>query len=881
MSLAPVPDRLRLPESLTKQLADFRQRVWKIKLVEAACGAAFGILAAWLAMFVVDRLTDTPGWVRATLFAASLIGCALFPLAVHRWVWSHRRLEQLARLIGRRFPSLGDQLLGVIELTHNQLEQDRSRALCEAAIRQVADDAGKRDFSTAVPSPRHRQWSIAVALFALGAAGLWLVFPAAASNAWVRLMAPWSRMQRFTFAAVNPLPEKLVVPHGEPFPLKASLKETTQSRPEAGRVQVGQQQPVDARLQNDAYTFELPSQLDESKMRLKIGDYSQLVTVTPMVRPELTAVKATVKLPDYLKRTELLSKDLRGGSLALVRGSQVEFNATVSRELEVAAVDGQKIKPQGAAIHSPSYPVDQNQRVALEWKDQFGLSGREPFVITITGREDEAPSLACEDLPRQKIVLDSETLNFKLRAQDDFGIRQVGMEWVGAENQTVENLAKGERILGAGSPDRETLELAGTFSAKTLGIEPQLIQVRLFVEDYLPDRERVYSPTYTLYVLSPEDHAIWITEQLHKWHRQSLEVRDREMQLYETNKELRGMSPEQLDQADVRRRIENQSTAERANGRRLTALSNAGEELLKQAARNPELGVGHLEKWAEMLNVLKDISGNRMPSVADLLKQSSQAQLAASSPPQKSAPQAGQNRDQSAGSGGSKDEQKPNPAVPSVVDRESSQQPPDAAAKPGEPPPPGGKPSLGLVTTTLSGGKSKPGESCPPAQKLDEAVEEQRDLLAEFEKISEELNRVLANLEGSTLVKRLKAASRKQYDIAGRIGDQIGSTFGRQGRASDPKAAGVIEEMRHQEESSSQDVSTIMDDMQSYFERRRLTNFKNVLEEMKKVDIVGNLRTLADELKKENGLSMAQAEYWSDNLDRWAEDLVDPAKGGT
>jgi hypothetical protein len=282
-----------------------------------------------------------------------------------------------------------------------------------------------------------------------------------------------------------------------------------------------------------------------------------------------------------------------------------------------------------------------------------------------------------------------------------------------------------------------------------------------------------------------------------------------------------------------------------------------------------------------MLAILQDISGNRMPSVADLLKQSAQAQLAAnSSSQQKSAPQAGENRAQADGAGGSSSEQKPGPAVPSIVDRESSQQPADPNAKPGESPP-GGKPSLGLVTTTLSGGKSKSPDSCPPGEKLDEAIEEQRDLLAEFEKISEELNRVLANLEGSTLVKRLKAASRLQYEIAGRIGDQIGATFGRQGRTADAKAGAVLDEMVRQETRGSQDVSTIMDDMQSYFERRRLTNFKNVLEEMKKVDVVGNLRQLGDELKTENGLSMAQAEFWSDSLDRWAEDLVDPAKGGT
>ena len=42
------------------------------------------------------------------------------------------------------------------------------------------------------------------------------------------------------------------------------------------------------------------------------------------------------------------------------------------------------------------------------------------------------------------------------------------------------------------------------------------------------------------------------------------------------------------------------------------------------------------------------------------------------------------------------------------------------------------------------------------------------------------------------------------------------------------------------------------------------------------------MRTLGDSgVKKENGLSIAQCDYWSDTLDRWAEDLVDPASSGT
>jgi hypothetical protein len=308
-----------------------------------------------------------------------------------------------------------------------------------------------------------------------------------------------------------------------------------------------------------------------------------------------------------------------------------------------------------------------------------------------------------------------------------------------------------------------------------------------------------------------------------------------------------------------------------------------GEELVKQAMRNPEFGVGHLEKWAEMLQILKDISANRMPTVADLLTQASQAPTVAMNSPSNRTMMAGQMRANKAGgpSEPKEGEKQPPSAIPQVVDQESSQKSPEK--NPASKPSPSGstKLSLRLPTTTVVG-KSKAGEQPPPAeQKMEEAVTKQQDLLAEFEKIADELNRVLANLEGSTLVKRLKAASRTQYGIAGKAIDLVNKTFGAMTSRSDLAASKAIASMSEQEAKGSHDVSLIMDDMQSYFERRRFMQFKTVLDEMRKLDVVGNLRQLGDDLNKESGLSIAQCEYWSDTLDRWADDLVDPVSGGT
>jgi hypothetical protein len=179
-----------------------------------------------------------------------------------------------------------------------------------------------------------------------------------------------------------------------------------------------------------------------------------------------------------------------------------------------------------------------------------------------------------------------------------------------------------------------------------------------------------------------------------------------------------------------------------------------------------------------------------------------------------------------------------------------------------------------------NGGKPKPQADQPADETVDEAVTEQRDLLAEFEKVANELNKVLGNLEGSTLVKRLKAASREQYSVAGKIDEVIGESFGKSPAYFEPKVKTAFAGLTTKEDQAVHNVSYIMDDMAAYFERRRLVQFKAVLDDMRKQDVLGSLRQLATDIPREQGLSISQAEYWSDVMDRWAEDLVDPACNG-
>ncbi|MCM2371949.1 hypothetical protein [Aporhodopirellula aestuarii] len=891
MSVATESTALRVPDSLEHQLLAYRRRVWQIKIAEAVSIAVLGIGVAFLLVYGWDRLADTPRGVRGLLLIAAGTLTAIIPLFAYRWVWRHRKLEPLARLLSRQMPAVGDQLLGVLELSHSDSEQARSPALCQAAMKQVAEDAEKRDLNQATPPSAYRVVGAVATMIVIAVFALAVLYPAASANAWSRLMMPWKNTPRYTFTRIQPLPVELVVPHGEATTLPISLADSTRWQPATATLQIGGQPVAEATLNDGRYLFNVPPQITVQETTLRVGDVTQTVSLNPTLRPELASVVADVRLPEYLGQANVRRVDSRGGSVTMVRGSEAVFTATVNRNLAAGKVNAEERDVVGATLASRPVAVDDVSTLQFQWKDQFGLTPREPFELTVNAVDDEAPTLICDGLPRQAVVLDSETLKFTARASDDFGIRRIGLAWRGLDMGYVQHPAKGERALAAGDHDAADVEAIGTFCAKTLGIEPQPIELFVWAEDYLPGRNRIYSPPHVLYVLTPDQHAIWMTEQLSKWHRRALDVRDRERQLYEKNKELRDLPPSELDSEEIRREIERQASAEQSNGRRLDRLGMIGDDLVRAASRNPEIGVGHLERWAEMLQVLRDLSENRMPSVADLLdgaaEQPTQLAESKSGKPSESrgGPKAGQSRAGGAGAGNKPYEGKTPPLrnAPSLVDMESSANSPDEAiAEPGAPKKPS-SPALRLPVTTVMG-KSQPKKDAPPANQQDsmqQAVEEQEGLLAEFDKLADELNAVLANLEGSTLAKRLKAASRQQNVVAGRLTDQLQPAFGVDSKQIGKEVREELSKLKETEEASVTNVSYIMDDLAAYFERRRFMNFKATLDEMKESDVIGGLRQLATKIDEEQGLSVAEAEYWSDALDRWAENLVDPACSGS
>ncbi len=618
---------VNLPPRMKKALEKYKKRVWIIKLAEGTLAALFGLIISYLIVFGLDRLFDTPALLRALILVIGMVGMVVFlPMKYHKWVWRNRQLEGVARLLQHKFPRFGDHVLGIIELASERSDQSASPALIAAAMNQVDEEVAKHNLAEAVPNPRHKRWvltaGIPLVLVIIGA----LIIPATTRNALARWLTPWRDVERSTFAQLEDTPDQRVVAYAEPFDVEAQLKDDSPWKPEAGEARYAKQEPVTAERDGETYKFQLPPQTEDGKINLRIGDARRSIPIEPKLRPALKELIAKVQLPDYLQHEEPRIDDVRGGIVNLVKGSTATLEATTTRELSEATLNNRPQKVDGERVITEPISVDTNTEMQLTWRDRYGLTASEPQVLQFEAQEDTEPTVAITKLKNNQVFLSTDVLTFEIQAGDDFGVKHIGLAWEGIKNP-IQNPdpAIGEKTVSAGSPTSDELTVPATFSVERENVKPQSLRLRAFVEDYYPNRERIYSPQIVLHVLSPAEHYKWLIGQMQLWAGAAKDVHDKELQLHQTNRELRDMSPAELDDPAQRKTLQNQAALERANAAKLDSLIGSGEELLQEASKNSEFDGQQLESWAKMLNQLEEIAGKQMPSVADLLAQASEA----------------------------------------------------------------------------------------------------------------------------------------------------------------------------------------------------------------------------------------------------------------
>jgi len=824
-----------IPESLKRQLESFRKHLWRRKVIEIVALGWIGLFLSFLLLFGLDRIWLTPVWAR---FLILVSGVSLFagfaPYGLHRWIWGHRHEGQLARLIARRFPGLGDRLLGVIELQAQDENGDTlSPRLREAAMQVVAAEAQKRELDEALPEARHRKWVLA-AMVLLTLVGTAFVFaPNAGLNAFQRWLKPFAAIERYTFTQLDDPINFLAVPYGEAFRVTLKLKAESEQKPRFAIARLENQPEISASIRDHHYDFMFPGQQAEGMVTFRLGDLKHRLKIKPKQRPVVLHTTVTVKPPAYLNIPE--SKvALNIGEITAVEGSKLTFKLETSSPLKKGAfgpteISGELFKEKEflsingpleiSGVEAGFGPIDAGATpfsIPFSWIDEFDLAGGESFKIRVDAVKDAPPVAYLQGLDRQKAIVPKEVLDFEILGEDDFGIRKAGIEWSSYGTIPGEKPAtSGEIIISRGGPEIERISEPASFSPAAFGITPQRLILRAFVEDYFPERGRVYSEPVVIYVLSDEEHAQLLKSQFDRIIAELEDLSRKELDLLDENERLERLEGEKLQTDEGKERLAGQEKAEDENVRAMKELTKRMEQLMKDTARNESIDKKTMKKMAEAMKSMQELSDKEMPDVSEKL----QAAGEASNTPEKS------------------------------------------------------------------------------KEDVKKAVEEQKEAVEKMNQALADAKDANKRFEASTFVTRLKKAAEEQNGIATALITGLANTIGMREFEVDPKDKRKLEESSKQLALTASDIRWIQEDLGHYHARTNEDVFKQVVDLMRESKISVNeqkkitdvtidvgLEKIHDKLKSNHAYTAIEtSRKTADKLNEWAailEGAMDEDGGG-
>lgn len=833
-----------IPEELKNQISEFQEKLWKVKITEAVLAGIFGLIISFLIVFIIDRFVATPPLARLGILLAGTSLFAVFaPLMICRWVYGHRREGQLARLIAKKYPQLGDRLLGVVELQDQQeSRKSLSPELREAAMAHVTQQAGKKDMSEALPISHYKKLAVGVGLCALLVVVGFYIAPKAGTNALKRWFLPLSDTDRYTFTQLNlsGISDPYIVPYDEPFVLEIPLKENSDERPDAARARYGLQSWLETPLsENGTYLFEFTGQQASDTLTLRAGDAIHKIRIEPEIRPELTDLEAQVELPSYLELEPRLY-DLRSGSVTVLSGSKVTLNGSFSRNLakangSVTALPSDApitLPPPGENITTPAklpelpepyalkLSVDDDKiithaievdthdlEIPITWTDVKGLDSPAAFQLKIRSARDEAPLSYLQGIDRQVAILANQTLEFEVVGEDDFGLKELGLIWQGEFTKpSAEEPAKGSLVLKTGAPDLTRLNEMAVFSPKTHEITPQRLVLAAYTQDYLPGRPKVLSEPIVIYILTPDEHAQMLKKKFDRLIGELEDAARREQNNLDINRRLdQKNKPEDLQKENAKKELAAQEDAEDRNAEKLKELAKKMEELFKEAARNETIDQDTMKKMSDTMQNMKELGEQDLPEIEQKLQDSQN---------EKSTPE-----------------------------------------------------------------KSK--------KDLKEAIEKQKEALKKMQETIQQANKANENFEASTFVNRLKRAASDESAISGRLisamtGDTpiLGSTPNTD--SIDPAHERLLKKLGSQQKSTTSDVRWIQEDLGRFYTRTQKEIHKELFQAMKESQIDIKLEDLQRRIA-ENGhafISANQSKELSKQLSEWAKKLEGDKSGG-
>ncbi len=862
------------PKGCAWQFEKVEQRLWRVETTTAVCCVAASLIFSLLAVFLSDRLWETPVWLRVLIFLGGLGGATAALLGwAHHWVWRRRDMQALAALVQRKYRRLGDRLLGIVELAKETRHLPNfSPALYHAAIGQVAEQAQNFDFQQSVNARPAKNLGWTAAALALLLLASSLALPQASWNALARWIKPAADVPRYTLVVLDGFEQKLIVPHGEPFEISGTVRYRSFWKPSQVFGWLGRQPKIQSTVQSGRVRLQIPGQVENGVLKVQVGDALAQVTILPNHRPSLQQLAASVHLPDYLRYPDQ-TEPVQSGTFRALEGSRVGFVGTVSRPLAAASMQGGDQSPAALKVQGPTFSSEPAEtegagELVFNWRDQLGLTNAAPWRLALQPESDHPPLPDLPDQPRATAMLDTDVMHIRAQAQDDFGVRALGLVWAVVADAGAADTMSTEIKAEMTSAQEKKVEEVFLWSPTLYRIPADsTVELQGFARDYFPKRERARTASYLIRVLSPEAHAEMLRQNLEALMAQIEDVTRLQEKIVSDTREVEESSHD-LPGAPQFARLTQSKEEQLQNAQRLAELSRQGQNTVREAMKNALIPEDTIRQWSQTLQQWQKLSEDKMQEAARAMQAA--AQDAKAAPQSQSSPSQAQN---------SQSQQSQNsPSQPAQNSQSQQSQ---------------NSPSQQQNSQSQQSQNSQNSQSQPQnaraqeedakrlEQELAEAEKRAEEVLEALQKMEQNANKNLDQLQALTLAQRLRRVGDEEQGLGGQLTTNLTDTIGLPPQDLPEQFKRLNTSFVKRQGGAHDESAALQAEISRFFERTQKPNYGKVSQDMKdshasdELDRMGGL--IQSNITIQTSLDLTN---WSGRFQKWADDLQPKEQAG-
>ncbi len=629
-------------QNLKIRLAGVRRRENTSSLLYGVLLFAAAVIGAVILAVLVEQIFFLPILARTITFwliVAAAVGLLTWfvirPALKLFGVIPNESDEQVAAKVGRKFPSINDHLVNILQLHKEKESHLYSPELIDASFEDVRKEIEPVDFSSTVSFASSRRMGKILAGVAVLVILFLVIFPAS-------FVGSANRLWHYSDSFAQPLPFRFVVEPGNkevvkgaPVPITIRVEGEPQKKITLLSKPSGQIQFEERTLTSNAngtFTYEMPALKSTTLYQASSGSVnSDEYTLTVIDRPTVKMLRVNLAFPSYAKLPSRQLDDNVGDVTAL-RGTRVGIAIESNKPLADAKLlfnDSTSIAlrvDDNKAFGSLTLMKERTYHVQL--KDKDNAASAEPIEYSLKIIPDLFPTAQILFPGTNIDIAENAKMNMLYKITDDFGFSSLRLAYKLIQSR-YEKPWDEFRFVSVPIPSatRNEAEVAHLWSLTDLSLVPEDVvsyYLEAFDNDNISGPKSGKSDIYTLRLPSLEE----VFADVDKTHDVTLEsMKESLKQSEEAKKELDNLQQE-MKKNQQKMDWQQQKKAEEMVKKydeirkKMEDVNKTIDEMVKKMEKNDALSKETMEKYQELQQLMEQMNS---PEFSEAMKKMQEA----------------------------------------------------------------------------------------------------------------------------------------------------------------------------------------------------------------------------------------------------------------